>query len=233
MPSEGSRRYVCVLDPATKFAALVAGPPPKLTLDVACSLMAAAFTGQDNGDDVFRRLDELADMCIDRSLTGILGVMRGRVTGNRESYHDPNNSFIDQVLLRGVGLPITLSVVAIEIGRRIDVPILGIGLPSHFIVREGPREVYGDPFNDGAVYDRAGIVARWSRLVGADHSFDELHLAPVSERVILIRMLNNLRGQYLRNRDPRGMYALSVMRGAFAELGHEAVEHAKWVRHLN
>jgi hypothetical protein len=70
-------------------------------------------------------------------------------------------------------------------------------------------------------------------LVGEGHSFDELHLAPVSERVILIRMLNNLRGQYVRTSDPRGLYALSVMRGAFVELAHEATEHAKWVRHLN
>ena len=221
------------MDPAAKFASLVTGPPAALRLDVACGLMGAAFTGHDNGFEVVRRLDELADMCVDRSLTGILAVMRGRVAGNREDYNDPRNSFIDQVLLRGVGLPITLSVVAMEIGRRIDVPIVGVGLPSHFIVREATRDLYGDAFNDGAIYDRAGIVAAWSRLVGEGHAFDELHLRPVSERVILIRMLNNLRGQYVRNKDPRGMYALSVMRGAFVELAHEAGEHAAWVRHLN
>lgn len=221
------------MDPAVKFAALVTGPPQALSLDVACSLMSAAFTDRDHGDDVLRRLDELADLCVDRSLIGVLAVLRGRLTGNRDDYYDPRNSFLDEVLLRGIGLPITLAVVAIEVGRRIDVPILGIGLPSHFMVRDAVREIYGDPFNDGAIYDRAGVVDAWSRLVGEGHSFDELHLAPVSERVILIRMLNNLRGAYVRTGNPRGMYALSVMRGAFVELAHEAVEHATWVRHLN
>ena len=233
MASEGSRRYLCAMDPAREFAALVTGPPPALSLDRACSLMAAAFTGTDHTDEVLRRLDGLADLCVDRSLTGILAVMRGRLSGDRIDYYDPRNSFVDQVLLRGLGLPIALSVVAIEIGRRIDVGVQGIGLPSHFIVREAGRELYGDPFNDGAIYDRAGVVGAWHRLVGEGHAFDELHLSPVSERVILIRMLNNLRGHFLRTSDPRGMYALSVMRGAFAELAHEAVEHAKWVRHLN
>jgi regulator of sirC expression with transglutaminase-like and TPR domain len=221
------------MDPAVKFAALVSGPPPALSLDRACALLAAAFTGQDHESDVLRRLDELADLCVDRSLTGVLAVMRGRLTGNREDYQDPRNSFIDQVLLRGLGLPITLSVVAIEVGRRIDVPIVGIGLPSHFVVRDAGRELYGDPFHDGALYDRAGVVSTWRRLVREGYPFDELHLSPVSERTILIRMLNNLRSVYVRRNDPRALYALSVMRGAFSELAHEADEHARWVRHLN
>jgi len=221
------------MDPAEKFAALVSGPPPAFALDRACALMAAAFTGKDHEADVIRRLDELAGQCVDRSLNGILAVMRSRLSGNKIDYYDPRNSFIDQVLMRGLGLPITLSVVAIEMGRRLEVPVVGIGLPSHFVVREAGRELYGDPFNDGALYDRSGLVAAWSRLAGEGQPFDELHLVPVSERVILIRMLNNLRGLYVRNDDARGLYALSIMRGAFAELGHEAVDHARWVRHFN
>jgi regulator of sirC expression with transglutaminase-like and TPR domain len=221
------------MDPASRFAALVAGPPSELALDRACALMAAAFTGVDRTDDVRRRLDDLAEMVVDRSLTGVLAVMRGRLVGNRADYHDPRNSFIDDVLTRGLGLPITLSVVAIEVGRRLDVPVAGVGLPSHFVVREGTRELYGDPFNDGALYDRAGLVAVWQRLVGEGHPFDELHLLPVGERAILIRMLNNLRAVSARAADPRHLPALAVMRGAFVELAHEAPEHARWVRHLN
>ena len=221
------------MDPAAAFAALVSGPPTGLTLDRACALMAAAFTGRDRTTEVLERLDGLSDLVVDRSLTGILAVMRGRLVGNREDYYDRRNSFIDEVLARGVGLPITLSVVAIEMGRRLGVPVLGVGLPSHFVVREGSRELYGDPFHDGALYDRAGLVTAWSRLVGDGHPFDELHLTPVGERVILIRMLNNLRSVALRSGEARSMYALSVMRGAFAELAHESAEHARWVRQLN
>ena len=195
--------------------------------------MSAAFTGQYHHDRVMAALDDLAAMTEQRSLDGVLDVMRPRLTGARENYYDPSNSFIDEVLVRGVGLPIALSVIAMEIGRRVDVPILGIGLPSHFIVRDANSDQYGDPFNDCATFDRAGLVSRWSRLVGEGHSFDELHLTPVDDRTILIRMLNNLRALYLQRNEPRSMYALSVMRGGFAELAHEAPQHARWVRHLN
>jgi regulator of sirC expression with transglutaminase-like and TPR domain len=221
------------MDPAVRFAALMSGPPTALQLDHACSLLAAAFTGEYHFDRVMRSLDELAALVTDRSLPGVLAVMRSRVAGDRENYFDARNSYIDSVLERGRGLPITLSVIAIEIGRRIDVPIVGVGLPSHFIVRESARDVFGDPFNDGAILDRAGVVSSWHRLVGEAHSFDELHLAPVSDRTILIRILNNLRALYSRGQDPRALYALSVMRGSFAELAHESAEHARWVRHYN
>jgi regulator of sirC expression with transglutaminase-like and TPR domain len=221
------------MDPAVRFASLVSGPPGALRLDHACALMSAAFTGQYHHGQIMASLDELAGMCQERSLDGILTVMRPKLSGARDDYYDPRNSFLDQVLQRGVGLPITLSVIAIEIGRRLDVPIVGIGLPSHFIVRQAATDRYGDPFNDGARFDRAGLVSRWSRLVGDGHAFDEMHLTPVDDRAILIRMLNNLRALYLRQNEPRSMYALSVMRGGFAELAHEAPQHAQWVRHLN
>lgn len=221
------------MDPAVRFAALVSGPPTALRLDHACSLLAAAFTGDYHFDRVLRSLDDLADRVAERSLRGVLSVMRGRLSGDTENYLDPRNSYLDAVLERGLGLPITLSVIAIEVGRRVDVPIVGIGLPSHFIVREAPHDVFGDPFHDGAVYDRAGVVSAWHRLVGEAHPFDELHLNPVDDRTILIRMLNNLRALYSRGQDPRALYALAVMRGGFVELAHESAEHARWVRHFN
>ncbi len=219
-------------DAAAAFAALVNGPPHRLQLDRACALMAAAFTGVDRTAEVESELDRLAAMVDDSSLRGVLAALRGRLTGDREHYYDPRNSFVDAVLERGVGLPITLSVVAMEVGRRAGVPVVGIGLPGHFLVRDGGHDVYGDPFHDGALYDRSGLVAAWHRLVGDQPPFDELYLLPVSERTLLIRMLNNLRPLF-RQSDVRAMYALSVMRGAFAELVHESGEHARWVRPLN
>jgi regulator of sirC expression with transglutaminase-like and TPR domain len=221
------------MDPAVRFADLVNGPQSGLQLDRACALLAAGFTGTDRSDEVCARLDDLAAQVGERSLDGVLAAMRGRLAGNRTDYYDPRNSYLDDVLERGLGLPITLSVVAIEVGRRVDVPLVGIGLPSHFLVRDGSSERYGDPFHDGARFDRAGMVAAWHRLVGEGHTFDEWYLAPVSERAILIRMLNNLRGVFARTRHARARYALSVMRGAFVELAHEQAEHARWVQHLN
>lgn len=221
------------MDPASRFAALVSGPPHQLQLDTACALIAAAFTGRDRSTDVSAALDALAAGCDEPTLRGVLGVMRGRLHGNASDYYDPRNSFIDEVLERGLGLPITLSVVAIEVGRRVAAHLVGIGLPGHFLVREAEQQVYGDPFHEGSIYDRDGLRGAWEHLVGPGRPFDELHLAPVSERAILIRMLNNLRMVYAKRGDRRAMYALSVMRGGFAELAHEANDHARWVRHWN
>src|SRR5688572_18619951 len=104
---------------------MLAAPPDGLELDRACALLAASFTGVDRTDEVLRRLDELAAACEDPSLPAVLAVMRGRLSGNAQEYYDVRNSFIDSVLERGLGLPISLSVVAIEVGRRIGRPIVG------------------------------------------------------------------------------------------------------------
>jgi regulator of sirC expression with transglutaminase-like and TPR domain len=221
------------MDPARRFAALVSGPPTALALDQACALMAAAFTGVNRYDDVMRALDELAVRTAEPSLRGVLGVMRGRLTGNVADYYDPRNSYLDEVLARGLGLPITLSVVAIEVGRRVGAPIAGVGLPGHFMVRGEGTDEFGDPFHNGSVFDRSGLVERWDHLVGPGHRFDDLHLLPVSERAVLIRMLNNLRAIFVQRGEPRALYALAVMRGAFAELADEAPQHARWVRTYN
>jgi regulator of sirC expression with transglutaminase-like and TPR domain len=233
MANEGSRHYGAHMDPARRFATLVSGPPTGLSLDQACALMAAAFTGVYRYDEVMRGLDDLAARAGEPSLRGVLGVMRGRLTGNVADYYDPRNSFIDDVLARGLGLPITLSVVAIEVGRRLGAPIVGIGLPGHFMVRGDGTDEFGDPFHNGAVFDRSGLVERWDQLVGGGQRFDDLHLVPVSERLILIRMLNNLRAIFVQRGEPRALYALAVMRSAFAELADEAPQHARWVRTYN
>lgn len=221
------------MDPARRFAALVTGPPTALALDQACALMAAAFTGVYRYDQVMRALDDLAARAGEPSLRGVLGVMRGRLTGNVADYYDPRNSYLDDVLTRGLGLPITLSVVAIEVGRRVGAPIVGVGLPGHFLVRSEGADEFGDPFHNGMVVDRTGLIERWEHLVGSGHRFDDLHLLPVSERAILIRMLNNLRAVFVQRGEPRALYALAAMRGAFAELADEAPQHARWVRTFN
>ena len=85
------------------------------------------------------RLDELAAECRAadarrRSCSSLFAT--GRFTGNAVDYYDPRNSYLDQVLARGLGIPITLSVLAIEVGRRVGVPLVGVGMPGHFLVRD-------------------------------------------------------------------------------------------------
>ncbi len=121
--------------------------------------------------------------------------------GNAEEYHDPRNSFLNEVLDRRLGIPITLSLVLVEVGRRLGLTIHGVGLPAHFIVGfhagEGCR-VLLDPFNGGSVLTPEGCEAVVSRALGRPVTLQEEHFAPVSKRQFLIRMLSNLKAVYFR-----------------------------------
>ena len=88
--------------------------------------------------------------------------------GNQESYYDPRNSFLNQVIDRRLGIPITLTVVYMEVARRIGFAVYGVGLPSHFIAGHAgdAGEIYIDPFNQGRVLGRAGVEEMFSELSG-------------------------------------------------------------------
>ncbi|MGE3077221.1 MAG: SirB1 family protein [Dehalococcoidia bacterium] len=122
--------------------------------------------------------------------------------GNTEDYADPRNSFLDEVVQRRIGIPITLSLVYMEIAQRVGLECDGIGFPGHFIVRYGGPEngTFVDPFQQGARLDREELLAR---LRG--HDFGSLRpeslLAAVTRRQILQRMLNNLHIVYRERRD--------------------------------
>src|SRR5215211_2333517 len=110
-------------------------------------------------------------------------------TGNTIDYGDPRNSYLDEVLRRRLGLPITLSVLMIEVGRRLDVPLAAVGLPGHFLV--GSDQGFVDPFHQGAMFDAAGAHQLFARThPGAP--FVEHYLDPVGPRAVLARMLANL-----------------------------------------
>lgn len=122
--------------------------------------------------------------------------------GNVRDYADPRNSYLNTVLERRLGLPITLSVVFLEVATRLHLPVEGIGLPGHFIVsvmgQDGP--VYLDPFHGGrrlTVSDCANLV---QGLTGND-AFDPRWLNPTSTHDIVARMLNNLRNTYVEDED--------------------------------
>jgi regulator of sirC expression with transglutaminase-like and TPR domain len=120
--------------------------------------------------------------------------------GNTEDYYDPRNSFLNEVLDRRMGIPITLSAVYLEIGRRLNFPIAGVGLPGHFVVRyaDNREEFFLDPFNGGAILTYEDCRARIQAFYGDSLEFNERLLAPVTHRQILSRMLNNLKAIYLK-----------------------------------
>ncbi len=120
-------------------------------------------------------------------------------SGNADDYADPRNSFLNEVLERRLGIPISLSVLYLEIAKRVDIRAEGVGLPGHFIVRvalKGGEVVYLDPFHGGQVLSEEDCRRRVEAITGGALPFHESFLSPVQPRYILTRMLNNLKNFY-------------------------------------
>lgn len=118
-----------------------------------------------------------------------------KFTGNRRDYYDPDNSYLNRVMDRRLGNPISLCLVYLAVARRLRLPVAGIGLPGHFLCRcqAAQREIYIDPFNRGRLLTQADC-AQHLRKLGVE--FHESHLAPVSPRRMLLRMCHNLHQIY-------------------------------------
>jgi regulator of sirC expression with transglutaminase-like and TPR domain len=144
--------------------------------------------------------------------------------GNREDYYDPRNSFLNDVLDRRTGIPITLSLVYLEVGRRAGLDLVGVGLPGHFLVGVAGRDdLYVDAFHEGNLLTAAGC-AGLLRELQHEFSFRSELLAAVGPRQILLRMLNNLLRIYLAaSRLPK---ALTMFEMVFCLDG----ENAEWLR---
>jgi regulator of sirC expression with transglutaminase-like and TPR domain len=125
--------------------------------------------------------------------------------GNQEAYYDPRNSFLNDVLDRKTGIPITLSVLYIEIARQVGLPIVGVGMPGHFIVAytAQPEPFWVDPFHHGQILSRQDCAARLHQIYGPALAWQDTYLQPVSDHNILRRMLYNLKAVYVQRRDYR------------------------------
>jgi regulator of sirC expression with transglutaminase-like and TPR domain len=181
-----------------RFADLVALPDDEIPLDEAALLIAArARPDLDVGAEQ-ARLDELAGGCGEATFDGLTRHLFTDLgfTGNTERYQDPDNSYLDQVMRRRVGIPISLSVLTMEVGRRLGVALDGVGMPGHFLVRHrAAPATFLDPYGGGRRLDAAGCRAIFTSLGGV--GWDDTHLAPLGARSILTRMLLNLQGLFL------------------------------------
>lgn len=130
-------------------------------------------------------------------------VERHDLTGNERDYYNPDNCHLNRVLDTRRGIPITLSLIWIEVARRLKWPVFGVALPGHFIIRfdDPERYVLADPFNAGCtltIRDCRHLV--WQRF-GDSLPFERRFLRPINARGILARLLRNLRNVYLANDD--------------------------------
>lgn len=134
--------------------------------------------------------------------------------GNTEDYDDPRNSFFNDVLERRVGIPITLSTVYLEIARRVSFPLVGVGMPGHFLVKFGndSDELFVDAFNCGEILSRDDCARRFAQMFGDTQPFSDRMLARTTARQILFRMLNNLKSIYLKARTfDKGLAMVELM----------------------
>ncbi len=123
--------------------------------------------------------------------------------GNTDDYYDPRNSFLSDVLDRRTGIPITLSLVYLAIARRLDFPMVGIGLPGHFLIRPNfdDLEIFVDAFNQGEVLFLQDCKDRLTQLYGSTVEMLPSFLEPITPQQFLARMLTNLKVIYLNRGD--------------------------------
>ncbi len=146
--------------------------------------------------------------------------------GNRSDYYDPRNSFLNEVLDRRLGIPITLALVYIEVARRVGVHARGVGFPGHFLVRvEDPargESVVVDPFGTGSVLAQRDLEQLLRQGDAPPRDFDSGMLSPTPTRHILARMLMNLRGIYTMRADyPRLLLVLDRLIDLIPDVANE------------
>ena len=193
------------------FREMVSRPPEQMDLAAAALLIALdAYPGL-NVSDYLERIDLLAErtsaqlhsdaaarpMEAIESINCQLFEIEG-FQGNQEDYYDPRNSFLNEVLDRKTGIPITLSVLYMEVGRRIGLKVEGVGMPGHFIVKCKHKgvEIFIDAFGRGEILLEEGCERKLTQLHGKDFQFNRSCLDAVNHSQILTRMLHNLKAIY-------------------------------------
>jgi regulator of sirC expression with transglutaminase-like and TPR domain len=123
--------------------------------------------------------------------------------GNRDDYYDPRNSYLNEVLDRRRGIPISLSAVWLDVARALSYPLAGVNFPGHFLLRyeDASGPIFIDAFTGGEVLDADGLRERLCEGVGAGRTIPPQFLAAAGTKAVLMRMLNNLLGIYLQRCD--------------------------------
>ena len=122
--------------------------------------------------------------------------------GNDEDYYDPRNSYLNDVLSRRLGIPIMLSLVYIEVGKRLQIPLVGVGMPGHFLTRHRDEEdLFIDPFNRGILLSEEDCAQRLREITQGNFTWDRRYLTPVTNRDYVARILRNLKIVYLQRNE--------------------------------
>lgn len=149
-----------------------------------------------------RLADETAPMMVLEELLRML-FERRHFTGNREAYYDPRNSFLNDVLDRGTGIPLTLGMILLEVGWRLHLPLEGVNFPSHFLVRYrgDALSLLLDPFDAGKVRFQDQAQELLDQVYGGMIRVQDSFLRTATKRDMLARLLTNLKGVYVNVSD--------------------------------
>jgi regulator of sirC expression with transglutaminase-like and TPR domain len=201
-------------DPYRDFRQAIDRPEEKIELSRAALMIALTDYPDMDIRDYLDRIDLLAtevrgrlgcEPDIYRSIAALNYVLFRQYGfhGNREDYFNPKNSFLNEVIERKTGIPITLSVLYIEVAQRVGLTLDGVGFPGHFLVKwvgDG-EEIVIDPFNSGEIMSRENIDKMLSNLYGGKVVFHSDLLASSTKKDILKRMLANLKAIYINGND--------------------------------
>lgn len=202
--------------PNDRLKQLIDGPEDELDLAEAALLIAQHEYPQLDVDAYLRRLDGFADTVRERLQTHVLPEQiitamnyflykEQGFAGNTVDYYDPRNSFLNEVLDRRLGIPITLSILYIEVGRRLGLNLQGVSFPGHFLVKldTAGSMVVLDPYASGVSLSAEDLEQRLTQLFGDSERKMSLNdaLAGADKKEIVLRVLRNLKAIYLHMRD--------------------------------
>ncbi len=201
-----------MMNPRERWQQLVGMSDEALDLVEAALIIAQQEYPHLNIASYMKRLDELADavrarVTLDATPEHIVATMNHYLfkeqgfAGNSEDYHDPRNSFLNEVLERKLGIPISLSIVYMEVGRRLDLRLEGIAFPGHFLVKLPLKRgnVILDPYLGGISLSEEDLHERLKQVYGEAHTeMSDPLLDSANKKEILARVLRNLKTSYLR-----------------------------------
>lgn len=203
------------------FAEAVSGPDEDINLARAALLIACESYPQLPVSSYLGRLDALAERVQERlgSETAPLIVLEQVLStvfeeqafhGNRGAYYDPRNSFLNDVLDRKAGIPLTLGIVALETAWRLNLPLTGVNFPGHFLLRYRGEliSLLVDPFDSGRTFFEEEAQSLLDRAYGGMVRIRPEFMRTARKRDILVRLLTNLKGIYLNTRDPERALAV-------------------------
>lgn len=182
---------------------------PRVALEIARdaepSLDIEAYLGRIDAlaDRVRLRRGDPRPRAVLGQINWVLFVEEG-MRGNVAEYHDPSNSYLNEVLDRRTGIPISLSILYAAVAEPLGLGLSGVNLPAHYLLRLDGSDppLFVDPFHEGAFLDRAGCERRVSQAMGRPVKLDESAFAPCDARTTVARMLRNLMAIHAGADDP-------------------------------